>query len=186
MPSQLLISERGRSARASHLGFTLLEMLIVLSVLGILIAAGITTFAQQSRTALVRQAAIQVQSDLERLRSGSIKYNSPLRMGWSATFKDRYSVEIPNPDVNGVVLSENRFLPVGTELDIPPTPPDPPPAPPPAPPPTSSQVFYNSPLAQVTATDRVYRVSLPSDPGVNPLYVKVIGVTGRVMISATY
>lgn len=178
--------KRGCLIQAPRAGFTLLEMLIVLSVLGILIAAGITTFAQQSRTALVRQAAVQVQSDLERLRSGSIKYNSPLRMRWSATFKDRYSVEVPNPDVNGVVLSENRLLPVGTELDIPPTPPDPPPAPPPAPPPTSSQVFYNSPLAQVTANDRVFRVSLPNDTGVNPLYVKILGVTGRVMISATY
>lgn len=174
-----------RSPRASQSGFTLLEMMLVMTILAILFAVSFTTFTQQARQNLVRQAAVQVQADLEQLRSSAIRYNNSFRMRWANTNKAGYSVEAPDPSVAGAVITRDRLLPDGVEIDIPPTPLSPPPAPPPSPPPTTSLVSYTAPLAEVSAADRVFRVRIANATGINPLYIKVLGVTGRVAISAT-
>lgn len=155
-------------------GFTLLEMLLVLAILGILFAVSFTALTQQARQNLVRQAAIQLQSDLEQLRSSAIRYNNSFRMRWVNTNRAGYSVDVPDPNASGAVIPQNRLLPDGVEIDVPPPTP-----------PTNSVVSYTPPLAVVSAVDRVFRVRIANSTSANPLFVKIFGVTGRVAISAT-
>lgn len=154
-------------------GFTLLEMLIVLAVLGILIAAGLTTFAQQARQTLVRQAAVQVQADLEQLRSSAIRFNRNFQFRWSNAALNGYSVDAIDPVTAGAVVSKNRLLPDGVKIDVAGSTP------------TTESVTYVSPLATLELTPPVFRVQIPNSSSTNPLFVKIIGVTGRVVISAT-
>lgn len=148
-------------------------MLIVLSVLGILIAAGLTTFAQQSRQTLVRQAAVQVQADLEQLRSSAIRYNRNFAFRWSNTDLNAYSIDVNDPATTGAVVNRDRVLPDGIEIDVT------------GGTPANVSVTYSSPLAVLTATPPVFRVRLANSTTTNPLFVKIVGVTGRVAISAT-
>ena len=173
MTRHQITNDWGRSSRASQSGFTLLEMLIVLAVLGILIAAGLTTFAQQARQTLVRQAAVQVQADLEQLRSSSIRYNRNFEFRWSNTTLNGYSVDANDPTIAGAVVARDRVLPDGIEVDIVGSAD------------TSVAVRYSSPLAVLEAAPPVFRVRIANSTTTNPLFIKVIGVTGRVAISGT-
>ena len=171
--TQFLTITRGRSSRASQSGFTLLEMLIVLAELGILFAVGLTTFAQQSRQTLIRQAAVQIQADLEQLRSSSIRYNRNFEFRWSNTTLNGYSVDANDPVTAGAVINRNRVLPDGVEIDVAGSTP------------TTVSISYSSPLAVVTAAPPVFRVRIVNSTSTNPLFIKIIGVTGRVAISGT-
>ena len=171
--TQFLTITRGRSSRASQSGFTLLEMLIVLAVLGILFAVGLTTFAQQSRQTLIRQAAVQIQADLEQLRSSSIRYNRNFEFRWSNTTLNGYSVDVNDPVTAGAVINRNRVLPDGVKIDVAGSTP------------TTVSISYSSPLAVVTAAPPVFRVRIANSTTTNPLFIKIIGVTGRVAISGT-
>ena len=168
-----ITTDWGRSSRALQSGFTLLEMLIVLAVLGILFAVGLTTFAQQSRQTLIRQAAVQIQADLEQLRSSSIRYNRDFEFRWANASLNGYSIDVNDPVTAGAVINRNRVLPDGIEIDIAGSTP------------TTVSISYSSPLAVVTAAPPVFRVRIANSTSTNPLFIKIIGVTGRVAISAT-
>jgi type II secretory pathway pseudopilin PulG len=150
-------------------------MLLVLAILGILFAVGLSTFAQQSRQALVRQAAVQIQADLEQLRSSAIRYNRNFEFRWSASDLNGYSIDANDPATAGNIINRDRVLPQGVELDVTGL----------APTPASISIEYSSPLAVLEATPPVLRVRIANSSITNPLFIKIVGVTGRVAISAT-
>ncbi len=69
-------------------GFTLVEILIVVAVMGILLAAGATGYGDYVRwrtVSLVRDAASQVAQDVERVRSEAKRTNSTKSFSITAT-----------------------------------------------------------------------------------------------------
>ena len=94
-------------------GFTLLEMLIVLAVLGIILALGVGSVIGWIRSTQLREAATQVEADLERVRSGSLRFNRDAQFQvLSAT---SYQLTVDGRD--SVVTLPNATLgPVGTTV----------------------------------------------------------------------
>lgn len=66
-------------------GFTLLEMLLVVAVIGILGTAAISTFSRASQRAHVSEAQTLVLAELNRARSSAWRHNRDQRVSWTAT-----------------------------------------------------------------------------------------------------
>jgi prepilin-type N-terminal cleavage/methylation domain-containing protein len=144
-------------------GVTLVEMLLVIVIVGIIMAAGLSTFAQQSRFSSVKQIASQLQGDLEDLRSKTIRYNKDATFTLDASGKT-YTLKIPSSSGIDTVI---RSLPDGILI---------------TPEGSTTKTFdYSAPFSQVSAAPRAYKVLL-ADISV---FIKVIGVTGRAVQSAT-
>jgi type IV pilus assembly protein PilA len=154
---------------ASQRGFTLIEMLIVIAVLGIILAVGLTTFARESRVSAVRQQAIELQSDLESLRSNAIRYNA------DATFEilstTSYRLTLPTGDAVTPTRQVTRdWTNTGVSftdgIDL-------------------RYVAPNGELRTLAGADLTAVTPFALSLGDIDYYVKVIGVTGRAMLSAT-
>ncbi|UBV42653.1 prepilin-type N-terminal cleavage/methylation domain-containing protein [Deinococcus taeanensis] len=68
-------------ARPALQGFTLLEALLVLSILGIMLGVGAYSMLAYLGSRQLQEGSAQLASDLERVRSGALRYNT------SATFE---------------------------------------------------------------------------------------------------
>lgn len=147
--------EESRSA-----GFTLIEMLVVLAILGIIGTMGVTTYIRESRVAAVRQAAIEMQSDIETLRSSTIRYNGDSKFALATGGKGYTLTIASNPAATTITRTFSNGVTATT---------------------TASDLTYKAPLSTVDAPDRSYTLSFDSIS----YYVKVIGVTGKAVLSAT-
>jgi type IV pilus assembly protein PilA len=144
-------------------GFTLIEILIVIAVLGIILAIGISTYLRESRVSLVRQAAVQLQVGIENLRSRTIRFNRDATFTRISATQVQYA--IPTSNTASPLTVETLQPGVTIALE------------------SGTDTFtYSAPLSTIDATPNVYRVEVN---GVLPLYVKIIGVTGKVIVSAT-
>lgn len=141
-------------------GFTLIEMLVVLSILGIIGAVGVSSYIRESRVAAVRQAAIEMQSDLETLRSSTIRYNGDSKFVLATGGKGYTLTIASNPTARTVTRTFSNGVTAAT---------------------TANNVTYKAPLSTIDAADRSYELSFDSIS----YYVKVIGVTGKAVLSAT-
>ena len=142
--------------------FTLIELLVVLGILGIIGALSVSSYITESRIAAVRQAAIQMQSDLEILRSSTIRYNGNSSVVL-ATGGTGYTLNIATGGTPRVVTRtfENRVI--AARID-------------------GSDVTYIAPLSTTnSALGLQYSFTLNGAV----VYLKVIGVTGRAIFSAT-
>ena len=149
----------GGQARAA---FTLIELLVVMAIIGIIGALGVSTYIRESRVAAVRQAAIQLQADLETLRSSTIRYNSTSEI-ILATDGKGYNLSIATGSTPTVVTRTFENGIIATR------------------PATASDAIYTPPLSTVGATALKYTLTL----GDKSYYIKVIGVTGRAVFSAS-
>lgn len=66
-------------------GFTLLELLVVLAVLGVLLALATPSYLRWRDASLLRQAQTLVAAELDRARSEAKRTNSPRSVTWTAT-----------------------------------------------------------------------------------------------------
>ncbi len=151
-------------------GFTLIEILVVLALIGIIGGVAFNSWLGASQRGAVRSAATQIAADLERARSSARRYNT------DASFTRGTNALKYTLVTNG--NSSNIDMPPGTE--------------------TTVQngtltagsliVTYTAPNAELDATSITttpeIKVSLTNQPSVPPIYVKVIGVTGKVVLSA--
>jgi prepilin-type N-terminal cleavage/methylation domain-containing protein len=140
-------------------GVTLIELLIVVAVIGILSSVVLYTYTREARAAAVRQAAVQLQTDLETLRFSTVQFNSQGQLTLdSAT---AYTLQVPTGGANPRVLTRDL---AGMGVQI-----------------SGGNLSYTPPNARLAATVRVYALHL----GDANLYLKVIGVTGKTVLSAT-
>jgi prepilin-type N-terminal cleavage/methylation domain-containing protein len=168
-PSSMWMKGTTRVGHKARAGFTLIEILIVIAIIGVLLAVGIPNIIRENRVTAVRQVATQLQADLEELRSKSIRFNR------NATFTfgtNSYTRQVPSSEAGGFT-SAVRTIPAGLSVTYVTTST-----------PSADTFVYEAPIAQVSPAVRGFQVTFNSDPSVQ-LFVKVIGVTGKAVISAT-
>ncbi len=175
-----------------HLGFTLIEILIVISIIGILGAVALTFYLREAKRAEVQRMRSQIVFDLQDARSKAQRYNCD----WTITLLNSTSYNIVGPNLSGTVTCTNtitttRTTPSGIEI-FQRTSPSASAAP------SNSQIIYQAPYGTLSAANNVdaievrrvgTAVALPSPPAPpNPdmTFVKILGVTGKVIASASY
>lgn len=100
-------------------GYSFVEILIVVSLLGILSMVAGPTWVSSRQRATVRGAAEQLLGDLERARSEALKRSRPVTL--RVTGSDSYEIDfIGEQGLDGAVLSDSpdsiRFAPLGPPL----------------------------------------------------------------------
>lgn len=142
-------------------GFTLLELLLVIAILGIVFGIFSWFLLRSLRQTELREAAAQLIADLRRSRSNAQQSGrvSTLELG---PLKTAYSVKI------GSGTPRNFSLPhrVTVEAQV-----------------GGSRVVNQPPFGTLDDTGLVWKLQSPAYSDMR-LYVKVVGITGKVMLSA--
>lgn len=171
--------------RKNHqFGLTLIEMLIVLGIIGILGVGALSVFAREGKQAQIRTVQSGLVSDISQARSASQKLN----LWRSIIFVDGSSYEIRQgtslTDVTSNTPIATKQIPTGvlvqaisgsssspTIASIG----------------SSTQIIYKPPFGLLsTSSPWAMKISSSSNTSLSPLYVKVVGLTGKVITSASY
>lgn len=145
-------------------GVTLTEFLIVLAIIGIL--AGLVGFGavRSVRSAELREGATQMATDLRRARSQAQRGSATTTISWDAGNSTRYLVGGSERRLPGNVTLNCPSNCSGTGT-------------------AGNQVTYTAPYGELAgAVGKVLRVS-SSFPGLTPLEIRVVGVTGKVIVT---
>ena len=142
--------------RAGNGGFSLLEILVVLVILGILAGVGYASLRSMTKRQRLREAVFQVARDLERTRGFAQTKNNDAT--WTATSSNSYTL-----DLNGSVLSYN--LPAGVIF---------------APAVVGEAITYTAPYGELTAPP-ANKIILSYSEGALSMEIHVVGVTGKVI-----
>lgn len=105
-------------------GFSLIELLIALTIAGIVLSVGMPAFGRYRNSLLLRQANAQLMQDIRRARQTAVTRRAPvvIKFGTPPTYKNVTSYEI-HVDTNGNNVFNNgeprtlRTLPRSTKLD---------------------------------------------------------------------
>ncbi len=142
--------------RRSDTGFTLIEILVVIGIIGILGALFTTMFIRAAEDRKVEQTAEQFALALRSARDGSIKYNTNASVTVSSDGKSLTSL------INGVTttipLENNLYVTPGGKV-----------------------VTYSAPYSLLTSTPTVFSVS--NSRGVTRR-IRTVGAMGQVIVSA--
>ena len=143
-------------------GFTLLELLLVIAILGIVFGIFSWFLLRNLRQTELREAAAQLIADLRRSRSSAQLSGQVSRLELSP-LKTSYSVRVGSGAPKTVDLPHR----VTVEAEV-----------------GGLQVVNQPPFGTLDDTGLVWKVQSPSYSDMH-LYVKVVGITGRVMLSGS-
>ncbi len=136
-------------------GFTLIEVLIVLAVLGIVLAIAGNSLLGYLQSQQMREAAQQVAGDLERVRSGAMRYNR------DATF-EIISATSYRMTVNGV--AQTITLPDSAQITSTPA---------------NATLTYSAPYSELSSAQATIVVKRTGSTKQTTL--RTVGVTGKVV-----
>lgn len=142
-------------------GLTLIELLIVIVIIGILTTVGFVNLLNAQHSTLVHQASTELAANLRTARSDAQRYDENVRFA------------LPENPATSYILTYGTInrqveLPQGTQLKVVAG---------------SSSVTYNAPFGETDAVNREYQVRL-ARPGSSPtMYIKLVGITGKVVQS---
>ncbi len=141
-------------------GFSLLELLLVVAIIGILGAVVTTTFTGATRRAQVSEASAQLAADLQRARSSAQRFNQSAVLKITTTTATTYTLTLGSQPTITRTLPTNTQVVVTAPLTL-----------------TYSAPFGEmSPMTGATLTAR-------SKTGSEARAVRVLGVTGKVYFS---
>lgn len=166
-------------------GFTLIEMLIVLVVVGVLSAGALSIFARESRRAQLQAVRSQLVLDLQYARSNAQRYNC----NWIINFVSEAQYTLNGPTLGGTAINcattttTTRNLPAGIQIrqKTPTT----------SSAPNNYGFSYNSPFGTISSGGNIDAIEIgyatvSTDAVTDPTYVKIVGLTGKVISSAAY
>ncbi|MCD0164465.1 Tfp pilus assembly protein FimT/FimU [Deinococcus sp. 12RED42] len=136
-------------------GFTLIEVLIVMAVLGIVLAIAGNSLLGYLQSQQMREAARQVAGDLERVRSGAMRYNT------EATF-EIISATSYRMTVNGV--AQTITLPASTQITSTPA---------------NATLTYSAPYSELTSAQA--SIVVKRTGSTKQTILRTVGVTGKVI-----
>ena len=150
-------------------GFTLLEILMALFIVGILLASMITGLDRLARANQLREVAAAFAADLNRMRDAAIKRNITSTLVVNPTSRS-YTVQV-GTDPSQTVNLPNGFLVSGvtdnngtwTATNT-----------------NQWTVAYQAPYGEIDATPSGFRFQRSANDG-SPRVVRVVGVTGKVI-----
>ncbi|MBF6592862.1 MAG: prepilin-type N-terminal cleavage/methylation domain-containing protein [Thermaceae bacterium] len=151
-------------------GFTLLEILGVLLVVGILSAIGIINFLSYQRILVLRQAATQVATDLNRIRTEARRTSQSWILWADSANSYIYGPQSSTPSStnSGIVVGQGRAatLPTGTQLAFK----------------NNNWISFTAPygLNASAATQSITLSRTDSSP--KQIGVNVIGIIGKVVV----
>jgi type IV fimbrial biogenesis protein FimT len=101
------ISRRAAGARDCE-GFTLVEALIVMTILGVLVSSAMPAFAEFGRTQRIRAASFDLVADLMLARSEAIKRSSAVTIvGQGAGWRDGWTIRVDGGVHAGLVVQRH-------------------------------------------------------------------------------
>ena len=153
------VTNTATNAATNTEGFTLVELLLVLVIVGILVSLGSGPYLEAQRRAHLREAAVQFAADLQRARGAAQRHSQDASVTLDADASS-YTLTL-----GGVVAA--RRLPHGARVEVERG---------------SGVVSYTAPYGEVnSALNKRFVISSARTDAVR--YVKVIGVTGKVIVS---
>lgn len=156
-----------RPASSARAGFTLIEILVVLAVLGILLALGISSYLRWARNAEVQAAAAQLAADLNRVRITAQRSSRDAQLRFDSP--QTYTLLLPAASGGDVA----RSLPPGLQFAAYPT----------NAALAGQTVTYRAPYAELSAdSPAAFTLSRVQD-GYRKVRVGLAGLTGTVVTS---
>lgn len=142
-------------------GYTLLELLVVIAVIGILAGIGFSVLSGARARAVVRDTAQQITADLNRARSSAQRSNQDASLVLAGDGKS-YALTLAGADTTFTLPSGLTVQSVNTD-------------------PAETTATYTAPYGELSgSTGRLWKVSSAAAT----VYVKTVGVTGKANVYA--
>ena len=147
--------------RRAQAGFTLLELLVIMAILGIIAGIFGLQLLRTIRQNELRDAAYQLIGDLRRARTGAQKLGVDNTVSIVAN-TSTYTLLVDTTTKTYTLPHGVRVNPVGATTDL----------------------TYKPPFGTLAANGASWRLTSPADANLN-LWVNAVGITGKVMLRAT-
>lgn len=147
-------------------GFTLLEILVVLAIIGILLGIFGLNLIRSIRTAELREAATQVATDFRRARAQAQRGSVGMTVSVLRTGGNTYTVTSLTGGTKSRAVPNNVTLKCKTNCGTG----------------LNTAVSYQAPYGELGATGSVFTLQSPVI-GIQDLEIRIVGVTGKVILT---